>query len=298
MDKKQIMATVAMVIIALGTLFGYDALRDDVAAGAEGYEVTAKGYAGEIRLQVFIIEEEIVAIDVLEQNETEGLGDTAIFEVIEEIVEKNSSDVEVVTGATVSSNAVMDAVKDALLQAGLFTGEVYHVTTEGYGGDIELEVMINDGEILGVNILEHNETEGLGDAGMEETIEAILDQQSVEVDTVSGATVSSEAIISGVAQALEDAGVESGEEEYKPQGTLGTGRGYGGDIILDVVTDGEEIVDIILVSESETRGIGDSAIEDIIEAVLAAQSTEVDTISGATESSRGAIEAIEDALGQ
>jgi len=298
MDKKQIIAVVAMVIIALGTLVGYDALRDNVAAGAESYEVTAEGYGGEIRLQVFIDGEEIVGVDLLEHNETQGLGDAAILEIIEEMIETNSTDVEVVSGATISSNAAIAAVGDALARAGLVTGDVYNVTAQGYGGDVVLDVIINDGEIVGINIVEHSETEGLGDAGMEETIEAILDEQSVEVDTVSGATVSSEAVISGVRQALEDAGIELGDADHEQQGVLGTASGYGGDIVLDVVFDDGEIVDIFVVEQSETPGFGDEAIEEMIEDVIAAQSTEVDTVSGATASSRGALEAIRDALGQ
>ncbi|NBG88055.1 FMN-binding protein [Isachenkonia alkalipeptolytica] len=298
MDKKQIIATIAMVLIAVVALLGYDALREDVTAGAQSYEVTAEGYGGAVRLEVFISDEEIVEIEVLEQNETEGLGDDAIFEVIERIIENNSTEVEVVSGATISSDAAITAVENALAEAGLVAGEAYNVVAQGYGGDIELEVIIADGEIAAVNIIEHSETEGLGDEGMEETVATIIEEQSVDVDTVSGATESSEAVISGVKEALEDAGVELGGEAYEQQGTLGTGSGYGGEIILDVVTDGEEILDIVVVEESETGGLGDIAIDEIIESVLEAQSTEVDSVSGATESSEGALEAIEDALDQ
>lgn len=298
MDKKQIMATVAMVVIALGVLVGYDFSRDDVTAGAESYEVTAQGYGGEVRLQVFINEEEIVEITVLEQNETEGLGDVAISEVVEEIKETNSTNVEVVTGATISSNAAINAVNEALAQAGLVTGDVYNVVAQGYGGDVVLDVIIDDGEIVAINIVEHSETEGLGDGAMEETVAAIQEGQSVDVDTVSGATKSSEAVIKGVTQALEDAGVELGGGEHEQQGVLGTGSGYGGDIVVDVVIEDGEITEIFVVEESETSGIGDAAIDEIIEAVLAAQSADVDVVSNATVSSKGAIEAIKDALDQ
>jgi|GEM_PF-893347 len=296
MDKKQIMATVAMVIIALGALFGYDALRDDVTAGAESYVVTAQGYGGEIQLEVFINEEEIVEITVLEQSETAGLGDDAIDDVIAQIIEANSTDVDVFTGATISSNAVISAVNDALAQAGLVSGDVYNVVAQGYGGDIVLDVIINDGEIVAINIVEHSETEGLGDEAMEEIIGKILDAQSVDVDTVTGATVSSEAVISGVTQALEDAGIELGGGDHEQQGVLGTGSGYGGSIVLDVVVEDGEIVEIYVVEQSETPGFGDEAIEEMIEKIKAAQSTDVDIVSGATASSNGTIEAVEDAL--
>ena len=296
MDKKQIIAIAAMVIIALGTLFGYDALREDVTAGAESYEVSAQGYGGEVRLEVFISGEEIVEIRVLEQSETEGLGDIAIDEVIAEILEANSTDVEVVSGATVSANAAIAAVNDALAQAGLVTGDVYNVVVQGYGGDIVLDVIIHEGEIVAINITEDNETQGIGDTAMDVVVADILTAQSTDVDTVAGATVSSEAVISGVEQALEDAGVELGGGAHEQQGVLGTGSGYGGDIVLDVVVENGEIIEIFLVEESETPGIGDTAIAEMIEKIVEAGSTDVDVISGATVSSNGTINAVEDAL--
>ena len=296
MDRKQIIAALVMTIIALGSLLGYDALRDDVTAGAQSYVVTAEGYGGEVRLEVFINQEDIVEIQVVEQNETEGLGDDAIYEVLEEIIENNTTDVEAVTGATISSNAVITAVEEALAEAGLVTGEVYSVVAQGYGGDVELDVIINDGEIMAINIIEHSETEGLGDEAMEETIAAIREAQSVDVDTVSGATLSSEAIINGVIQALEDGGVELEAGSRQQEGVLGTGNGYGGDIVLDVVVDNGEISGIFVMEESETAGLGDEAIDEMIEKILTAQSTDVDTVSSATVSSEGTIEAVEDAL--
>jgi len=296
MDKKQIMAIVAMVIIALGALFGYDALRDDVTAGAESYVVSAEGYGGEIQLEVFINEEEIVKITVLEQSETAGLGDDAVNEIIEAIIEANSTDVDTVSGATISSNATISAVEDALAQAGLVSGEVYNVVAQGYGGDVVLDVIINDGEIAAINIVEHSETEGLGDDAMDTVIAAIKEAQSLDVDTVTGATMSSNAIIDGVTQAVEDAGIELGGGAHEQQGVLGTGSGYGGDIVLDVVVKNGEIKEIFIVEQSETEGIGDEAIEEMIEKILSAQSTDVDIVSGATVSSNGTIEATENAL--
>lgn len=296
MDKKQIIAVVAMVIIALGALFGYDALRDDVTAGAESYVVSAEGYGGEIQLEVFINGEDIVDIQVIEQSETEGLGDEAVNEVIAAILEANSTDVDTVSGATVSSNATISAVEDALAQAGLASGETYNVVVEGYGGDIVLDVIIDGEEITAINIVEHSETEGIGDEALEDVSASIIEAQSLDVDTVSGATVSSEAMIAGVEQALEDAGIELGGGAQEQQGVLGTGSGYGGDIVLDVVVENGEIKEILVVEQSETEGIGDEAIDEMIDKILSEQSTDVDVVSGATVSSEGTIEAVDNAL--
>lgn len=58
-------------------------------------------------------------------------------------------------------------------------------------------------------MVSHNETEGLGDETFDDVISQIIENQSTEdVETVSGATASSNAVIEAVDNALEEARVE------------------------------------------------------------------------------------------
>ncbi len=81
----------------------------------------------------------------------------------------------------------------------------YNGIGEGYNGEIEVEVSVEGGEIVSVEILEHSESEGTADPAIDGVPEQIIEAQSYEVDTVSGATESSEGIMEAVENALTDA---------------------------------------------------------------------------------------------
>ncbi len=78
--------------------------------------------------------------------------------------------------------------------------------------------------------------------------------------------------------------------------TTGTGEGYNGDIIVEVTRDGDKITAIEVVDHSDTPGIAKRAISRVTGAIIEAQSTDVDTVAGATYTSEGIIQAVEDAL--
>jgi len=85
--------------------------------------------------------------------------------------------------------------------------------------------------------------------------------------------------------------VALGENEY-----LGKGTGMGGALTVKVKMDGKKIVSVEILKHSETPNVSDKAIADIPSAIVEAQSTEVDTVSGATVTSQAIIEAVNDAL--
>ncbi len=85
----------------------------------------------------------------------------------------------------------------------------YTATTKGFGGDITADVTISGGAIANVQVTGPNETEGLGSVAVEKLPAAILAAQSLNVDTVSGASVSSAAILAAVDDCLAQAGIDS-----------------------------------------------------------------------------------------
>lgn len=80
------------------------------------YQGVGEGKGGDISVEVTIEDDVITAINVLEQNETEGL-DQAIVTLTEEILRTNSLDVDTVAGASVTSNGFVEAVTAALATA-------------------------------------------------------------------------------------------------------------------------------------------------------------------------------------
>lgn len=93
-----------------------------VGCGSKGfkdgtYEGTAKGLKGDVKVEVTVADSKISDVKVVEQNETPEIAEPALEQVPAAIKEKNSTEVETVSGATVTSQAIIDAVNAALEQA-------------------------------------------------------------------------------------------------------------------------------------------------------------------------------------
>ena len=106
------------------------------------------------------------------------------------------------TNCLVQAEENSDAVK-----ADAFVPGVYVGTTEtGKGGHLEVDVEFGNNEILSVQVGENSETPGVSDAAIVQIPDAVVEYQSLAVDTVTGATVTSEAILDAVADAVTQAG--------------------------------------------------------------------------------------------
>ncbi|PIE04165.1 MAG: flavocytochrome c [Spirochaetales bacterium] len=85
---------------------------------------------------------------------------------------------------------------------GTYTGKAEGIS----GDDVVVEVTVDKSAIKEIKVVEHNESPGISDAALSQIPKAIVDGQTLNVDVVSGATYSSEAVIAAVTAALEEAG--------------------------------------------------------------------------------------------
>lgn len=100
------------------------------------------------------------------------------------------------------------------------TAGTYEVTTKGHNADIKFSITTDETSIKDIQVIEHSETEGLGDSAMNKIIPSIISNQTVAVDTIAGATVTSEAILSAVSEAIvmADGSIEDFNKKVdKPQ---------------------------------------------------------------------------------
>ena len=86
--------------------------------------------------------------------------------------------------------------------------EDYTASAPGMGGDVPVTVTYEDGRITAVTVGENNETPGIGDKAVEALPARIVEEQSLTVDAVAGATVTSEAILAAAEAALTAGGVD------------------------------------------------------------------------------------------
>lgn len=314
------------------------------------YKGTGTGYAGDITVAVQIKDKQIVAIDILSSSD-----DAAFFKraqaVIDKIIEGQTLDVDTVSGATYSSRGIISAVKNALTgekdsgttgqsQSGsgaaagsstsvqavedpsAYKDGTYYGTGTGFGGTLKVKVEISGGKITSIQIMENQDgSEYISKASA--LINTIIQNQSTNVDTVSGATYSSVGIIQAVRNALSQAAVSTsgtttsgeagnagnsgnqnqdtsaatGNFPYKEGIYYGTAEGYSGNVSVAVVIQEKSIKAILITETSDDESFFQRAM-GVVKNVLKTQRTEVDTVSGATYSSKGILGAIQNALKQ
>ncbi len=109
----------------------------------------------------------------------------------------------------VSTPAYTLGVKNDLLSQGpdvaLSDNEYLGVSHNAMGGDLYVKVTLDSGKIAKVEVLDNKETPGIGDKAIEALPDAIVKAGSVEVDNISGATITSKAIKEAVTDALSQA---------------------------------------------------------------------------------------------
>lgn len=93
----------------------------------------------------------------------------------------------------------------AKVAEGKYVDGTYNGVGEGKYGPINVEVIVDKGNIIEIKALEHSETPGLSDPVFEKMFKAMVEKQTTEVDAISGGTVTSEGITAAVADALKDA---------------------------------------------------------------------------------------------
>ena len=299
----------------------------DLADGI--YKGTGTGYAGEVTVAVTIKDKQITAIDILSSSD-----DAAFFNrakaVIDRIIAGQTLDVDVVSGATFSSNGIISAVKNALTgekdsgetgesqsgNAAAYKDGTYYGTGTGFGGTLKVKVVISGGKIASIEVVEnHDDSSYLNRA--KALIGNIISSQSTNVDVISGATYSSNGIKSAVRDALRQAAVSGNSQSvnaktedtsktednttvkgnfpYKEGIYYGTAEGYNGEIEVAVVLQDKSIKAVLVTKNHDDEKFFNRAM-DVVKNIMKKQSTDVDVVSGATYSSNGLINAVKNAL--
>lgn len=314
------------------------------------YQGSGTGYRGDITVAVKIKDKQIASIEILSASDDEPFFGRAKG-LIDQIIKKQSTKVDTVSGATYSSKGIISAVKNALTgekdsgttgssqegtsgnqnttpeevgsvqEPSSYKDGTYYGTGSGFAGNLKVEVVISGGKISSIQIVETNDgSEYIQKASG--VISQILNAQSTNnIDTVSGATFSSNGIIKAVRNALsqaaatestaaENGGTSDGSDTEKKDdttttvtGTLpynegvyyGTAEGYNGDITVAIVIQENTLKAVLVIGEEDDDTFFNRAM-DVVAQMMKKQSTEVDTVSGATYSSKGLIQAVKNAL--
>ena len=88
------------------------------------------------------------------------------------------------------------------------TAGTYEAAAKGFHGDVKLAVTVDAEKITAIEVVEHSETEGIGSVALPQLVEAVLANQTIGVDSVSGATITSDAFKAAMTDALTQAGAD------------------------------------------------------------------------------------------
>ncbi len=234
------------LVLSLLLLVSSAAWAEDALFTPGVYEAEAQGFGGAVKVTVVVDENKILAVVIEGPAETPTLGGVAVDTMDDAIMAAQTPHVDGVSGATVTSAAIIDAATTALESAGadiavldaragklLFTPGTYEAEAQGFGGPVKVTLTVDEDEILSIAIEGPDETPALGGVAVDTMDDAIKSARTPNVDGVSGATVTSTAIISAATEALKAAGadiavldanrLDTAEETVREEKTLDTG---------------------------------------------------------------------------
>lgn len=200
------------------------------------YTGTGEGYRGKVTVTVKVADGKITELILDDYADDKSYMERAKNRIFQEMISRQNTDVDTVSGATYSSNGLIEAVNKALeneegegkkpeqeesedkqsfIEAGRFqnlTDGIYTGSADAFRGDVEVQVTVEKQKVTDISILSYCDTEEYFFRAAPAVIEQMKAEQSLNVDSVSGATYSSNGIIHAVANALEIP-----EDQYAPR---------------------------------------------------------------------------------
>lgn len=312
------------------------------------YQGSGTGFGGTITVQVTISGGKIAAIDILSASGETGSYFASAKGVISKMISGQTPNVDAVSGATYSSNGIIQAVQNALSKAAntsvsvtptptakptpkptsipkpsgnvTYKDGTYSAEAEGFDGPVKVTITIKNGKITKITNT-NTDTKEYFSKAWAKIQPAILKKQGVYgVDTVSGATFSSNGILEAAQKALAKAETtakpttkptatpaptegpaptetpDTPVSEYQDGTYTGKERGYSGFVTITLTIKDGKITEIAN-TNTDTGSYFRKAWKVLQPAILERQSADgIDTVSGATYSSQGILGGAQQAL--
>ncbi|WP_234121857.1 FMN-binding protein [Clostridium hydrogenum] len=256
------------------------------------YTGTGTGFQPGMNVTVTVKNNKIASIDITSTNDSAGYFDQASKVVPNEIIQAQSTKVDAVSGATRSSNGIMEAVTDALKNAKLSSSSTSSTTTASNNNSTTNSEASNN----------NNKESNTVNSSSSTTAPA-----SKATNTNNTAAPSSTTNASNNAAPSTTANVSNGSSnnatapsntssKYKDGTYTGVGQGFRPNLKVSVTIKNGKIANIQMLSNEDTPQFFNSAASVVPSEIVQAQSTQVDAVSGATRSSNGIMMAVSDAL--
>ncbi|MGB4659931.1 MAG: FMN-binding protein, partial [Mobilitalea sp.] len=240
------------------------------------YEGTGSGFRGETTVNVTVSEGIISEIQIVSTDDDAKYMNKASNQMIADMISTQTAEVDTVSGATYSSNGLIEAVKEALSQAA--TDNTTTDTTADTTADTTTDIA-ND-----TSDTEDNDTSDVEDNDTTD----VVDDTGISTD-ITSSTTSSDTTTGSDSSTGTLASVADGTYE-------GSGTGFRGETTVSVTVSGGKITDVSILSYQDDQRYFDSASDTVTSEIITNQDVNVDAVSGATYSSNSIIAAVADAL--
>lgn len=227
------------------------------------YEGQGTGFrGGTTSVSITIKSGKITSVETVSTEDTPDFYQRASGTIIDDILSSQSTSVDTVSGATFSSNGIIEAVNDALNNA------------------------------LASSAVSKSESANTSNTAASDSVSEV--SSSSETDVSNSENAASE---TAYTSSQETGSSSSKETKYKDGTYEGEGSGFrGGTTTVSVTVKSGKITSIETISTEDTPDFYERSSGTVIDKIISSQSTSVDTVSGATFSSRGIMEAVESAL--
>ena len=183
------------------------------------HQGSAKGFASDVTVELTLDDAGAIAqLTINAEGETAGLGQrTMEDDFTSQFVGKTGpftlgDGIDAISGATISSQAAVDAVNSALSAPASAGAEVLEATAKGFVSDVTVSLTVENGAIATFSVDASGETAGLGQRAMEDDFTSQFIGKSAPltlgdgIDAISGATITSTAVVDAANEALSKAG--------------------------------------------------------------------------------------------
>lgn len=268
------------------------------------YEGSAQGYRGEVKVKVTVSGGKIASIDVESYSDDDQFFNRAKNTVISEIISGQTTDVQTVSGATFSSRGIMQAVANALGVTVQQSEDYPALPNEnvrgqhGFGG--EGQNGTNGGGRRRPGSSDNGGTENGGQKrrtrpGSSDDGNSDSDRSRSRDRNADKGTDKSTNDNTDQNNTHQNANLDFGN--LKDGTYSGTGQGRNGSIEVTVKVKNSKVTSVTVESSREDSQYMNRAKDTVIGEIIEAQSLNVKTVSGATMSSNGILEAVANALG-
>ena len=325
------------------------------------YTASAQGMESDVTVTATFDESSITDVELDVSGETAGIGAETADPLKEQILAAQSAEIDGVAGATITSTAAKTALADILAQAaggageaaaeeaeteaateagteaaaeaaaGSYTPGTYTASAQGMESDVTVTATFDESSITDVELDVSGETAGIGAETADPLKEQILAAQSAEIDGVAGATITSTAAKTALADILAQAAGGAGEaaageaaeeteteaateaaaEEteteavteapaaiYTPGTYTATAKGMESDVTVTCTFSESALTAMEIDVSGETPGVGAEVGDKLMEQFLAEQTSDIGWIAGATVTSEAVKEAVADCFSQ